>query len=93
MKHFGAAVLLFCGLLGSGLGVPHPVPDPSILGDNMQSFTEDPYVTDEKFREKGRHFGILAFGILAFAFGIWHLAFGIWNLEFGIWNLESGIRH
>jgi len=42
------------GLIGSGLCVPHPLPDLSLIGDHMQSFTEDPYVTDEKFREKGR---------------------------------------
>ena len=54
MKPSVATTLLFLGLLGSGLGVPHPLPEPSILGESMQSFTEDPYMTDEKFREKGK---------------------------------------
>ena len=53
LKSF-VATLYFLGLIGSGLGAAHPAPDPSILSDNMQSFTEDPYMTDEKFREKGK---------------------------------------
>jgi len=41
-------------MVGPGLSVPKAAPGPSpSIGDNMQSFTEDPYVTDEKFREKG----------------------------------------
>ena len=55
MKTVLAAMLYFLlGLVGSGLCAAHANPDPSILGDNMQSFTEDPYMTDEKFREKGK---------------------------------------
>ncbi len=46
--------LLVLGLVGSSHGAAHPAPDPSVLGDNMQSFTEDPFMTDEKFREKGK---------------------------------------
>ena len=54
MKTVFAAILYLLGLVGSGLCAAHANPDPSILGDNMQSFTEDPYMTDEKFREKGK---------------------------------------
>ena len=54
MKTVLAASLFFLGLVGSCHGAAHPAAEPSSLGDHMQSFTEDPYMTDEKFREKGR---------------------------------------
>jgi hypothetical protein len=54
MRKMWITTLLVLGLVGSSHGAAHPAPDPSVLGDNMQSFTEDPYMTDEKFREKGK---------------------------------------
>jgi len=66
MKTVFTAILYFLGLVGSGLCAAHANPDPSILGDNMQSFTEDPYMTDEKFREKGKFDTVCVLRIYAF---------------------------